>query len=184
PDPQQAQPSGLKHLLFRSAAFGAAFAVTLCLIVGGFLWYTGRPEPPKTWNATAIVVKDPPSFNVGDDGKRVTFKYFVENTTDTDYNIDSEKQIKVTLKLTNGALTPPLPSLSTSTLLHLAVFIPAKQKALIIVELPGRDIPQRVASESDAEYHERIRTYCNEHFKNVADIVLFDDVNRYQISLP
>ena len=182
PDPQQAQPSSLRRLLYRSAAFGAAFAATLCLIVGGFVWYSDRPQPPRPWSTTALVATKPPGFSVSEDAKRIEFKYSVENTTDTDYNADSDQRIKITLKLKNGALLPPFSS--ESKLLLFPIFIPAKQKALVIIRLPASDIPQKPPSDSDAQYHERIRAYCEEHFKNLEEIVLFDDQNRYQVTLP
>ena len=136
PAPQQAQPSSLKRLLLRSAAFGAAFAATSCLILGGFVWYPDRPQPPKAWNTTALVAHDPPSFHVAEDSKRIKFRYSVENTTDSR------------------------------------------------LQLPATDIPQPIPSDSAAQYHERIRTYCEEHFGSVQKFVLFDDLNHYQINLP
>lgn len=119
---------------------------------------------------------------MADDGKSIEFRYSVENKTDTDYDLDADQRVKVTLKLKNGTLSPPFSS--ESKLLQLPIFIPAKQRALVIVKLPASDVPQRVSSDSDALYHERIRAYCEGHFRNVQEFVLFDDLNRYQVNLP
>jgi len=183
PDPHQVQPTGLKRLLLRSAAFGAAFAATLCVILGGFVWYSNRPQPPRIWNTTAVVAGKPPAFDVTEDGETVKLWYSVENTTDTDYDIDSDQRVKVTLKGKNGFLSPPFSS-EEFRMLQLPIFIPAKQKALVFVKFPASHAPQRVPSDSDAQYHERILAYCAEYFKNMQEIVLFDDLNHYQINLP
>jgi len=46
-----------RKLLLLGLGWGLGTAVGLALLVGGFLWYQGRPrptEPPKPWNTTAI----------------------------------------------------------------------------------------------------------------------------------
>jgi len=172
----------IKRLLLQSAAFGAGFAVILCLALGGFFWYSNRPEPPKAWDVNALVAAGPPGFNVTDDGKHIQFKFQLENKTDTDYSVESGDHLKVTVKLKNGAFAPPYPSLAK--LVDMPIFVPAKQRALVLVKLPASDIPTRAATETDAQYHERIRTYCEGHFENLQEFVIFDDLNHYQINLP
>lgn len=98
--------ASVKRLLLRSAAFGAGFAVVLSLFFCGWLWYSGRPQPPTPWNATAIVAKDVPDFRVTDDGKKIVLVYWVENTTDTDYPIDSGAQIRLMFRNKGASLFP------------------------------------------------------------------------------
>jgi hypothetical protein len=178
---QNPQPGPSKRLLLRSAAFGAGFAVTLCLIGGGLVWYSARTKPPTPWNTTALLAKEPPSFDVSQDGRDIEFTYSVENTTETDYQTESDSQIRMMLRLKNGAFSRPLPGVAP---LELPIFIPAKQKGVLTLRLSSSTIPGREASESDAQYHERLRAYCERGIGDVGEFVLFDDVNRYQINLP
>ena len=43
-----------KRWLFRSAGFGAGFALALVFLAGGWFWYSSRPKPPKPWDTKAI----------------------------------------------------------------------------------------------------------------------------------
>jgi hypothetical protein len=45
-------------------------------------------------------------------------------------------------------------------------------------------IPERKISESDEQYHERLRGYCEDKIGGVDSFVLFDEMNHYQINLP
>jgi hypothetical protein len=91
---QNAQPAPLRRLLLRSAVFGAGFAVTLCLIVGGLVWYSDRPKPPTPWNTTALVAKGPPGFDVSRDGEHIEFNYLIENTANTDYKLNPTRRLE------------------------------------------------------------------------------------------
>jgi hypothetical protein len=75
------------------------------------------------------------------------------------------------------------PTKFTGQILDLPIFIPAKQKAMVTLALPLSAIPQREPSESDAQFHERLRSYCQDHIGGQG-FVLFDDFRRYQINLP
>jgi hypothetical protein len=183
PDPN-AKPESPKRLLLRSAGIGAGFAVALCLIVGGWVWYSNRPSPPKPWNTTALIAPDPPGFHVSDDGKHVEFTYRVENTTETDYQIAPDSRTRLMFRGKNGVLSQPLPSGLLPDVLELPIFIPAKQKAVLRIILPLSSFEERSASESDAQYHERLRAYCENHFEKLGAFVLFDEQNRFEINLP
>jgi len=173
--------AAVKRLLLRSAAFGAGFAIVLSLIVGSWIWYSGRPEPSTPWNTTAIVAKEPPDFSVIEDGKKAVFVYRVENTTDADYQLDSGAQIRLMFRNKMGILIgEPYPA---EKALELPIFMPAKQRAMVAFTFPSSGIPQRESSESDAQFHERLRAYCKESLEG-RGFVLFDDLHRYQINLP
>lgn len=156
--------------------------MVLSLIVGGWLWYSGRPQPPTPWNTTAVVAKEPPDFHVIRDGKNIAFVYRVENTTDTDYRIDSGAQIRLMFRNKGGLLiSEPYPG--TEKVLNLPIFIPAKQKAMVALTPSFSAIPQRESSESDVQFRERLRSYCKDDIAGQG-FVLFDDLKRYQINLP
>jgi len=185
PDPvasQNPEPPPSRQVLLRSAAFGAGFAATVILIVGGLLWYSARPKPLTPWNATALLANEPPRFSLSHDGDSIEFTYSVENTTDLDYHIERDSQIRVTARSKDGTFSQPLPR--EQRVLELPVFIPAKQKALLTLRIVLSAIPERDAAESDEQYHEQLRAYCDSHIGGVGEFVVFDDVSRYQINLP
>lgn len=154
----------------------------LSLIVGVAIWYTSRPTPPKPWNSGALVVVGSPSFRVSDDGKYVRFTYEVANTTDFDYQLESDSQVKFAAKYKDGALSRPVPEERKP--LELPVFIPAKTKADLTIKVELLGISQRSLSDSDELYHERLRSYLEEQGPKLAEFVIFDDRNRYEIDLP
>lgn len=151
-------------------------------IVGVLLWYSSRPAPPQRWNKNALVATEPPGFDASKDGKRIVFTYSVENTTNTDYSVDSIYGIKVLIRDKGDSLSQPL-SEDTSPL-RLPIFIPAKQRGRLTVSLTLSGIPVQATTDTDAEYHEQLRIYCEKHLASIAGFVLFDDTNRYQVNLP
>jgi hypothetical protein len=73
-----------KKIAIRSAAFGVTFALTLALIIGGFLWWSSRP---KSWSTEAITAGKP-HFEM-ESGDVITFRiqYPLTNHTKRDYII-------------------------------------------------------------------------------------------------
>lgn len=169
-----------RKIALRSFFAGAGFALVLVAAVGGVVWRNSRPEPSKPWDLSSLVAKDPPSFSPSGDGKRVEFRYAVENTTDADYQIDSEYEFKVAIRGTKGTLSQPL----SSDVLSLPVFLPARQKAVVKISLALSGIPVKAETESDADYHERLRSYLEDRLHNLASFVVFEEVHHYQINLP
>jgi hypothetical protein len=171
-----------KKLLLVGVGWGLGTAVGLVAIVGVYNWYEGRPRPPKSWNSTAISSSDDaPGLGVSSDGKQIRFSYTLQNATDTDYQIAPETEIKITFKNEDGSLTEPLPREIAT--LRRPVFIPAKQKATSSLLIVFGDVPQRKPTETDEQYHERLRSFCKKEMGD-AGFVLFDEGNRYQINLP
>jgi hypothetical protein len=171
-----------KRLAIISLFCGAGFALMSGLILGGVVWYTSRPTPPKPWNATVIASKGPPGFSVSSDGSKVDFSYTVENRTKEDYHIRSSDEIQVMLRTNDGTLSEPLSEKETS--ISLPIFIPPQQKAFLDFSVSLANIPQRNTAEPDQQFHERVRTYLNQYGQSVSGFVIFDSTNRYQIELP
>jgi hypothetical protein len=171
-----------KKILLLSFGWGAGTAVCLAAIVGAYLWYESRPKPSKPWSTTAIFSSDDAAgFGSNGGGKEVYLIYTLQNATDTDYEIGPETEIKITFKNSDGSLTEPLPA-GTATLRR-PVFIPAKQKAMSRLTIAFNNVPQKKTSETDEQYHERLRTFCKEKMGD-SGFTLFDEINRYQINLP
>ena len=171
-----------KRPLLIGVGWGLGTAVGLTILVGGFLWYESRPKAPKPWNTTAIFsFDDAPSFDASRDGKEIHFTYTLQNATNADYEIGSETEIRITFKNADSSLTEPLPK-EVATLRR-PVFIPAKQKAMSRLSIVFENVPQKKATETDEQYHERLRAFCKEKMGD-AGFVLFDENNRYRINLP
>lgn len=154
----------------------------LSVTIGGFVWYSSRPKPPKPWDLTALVAKESPSFSLSHDGKNVELHYPLENTTTTDYEIDSHDRLKIMFKTDEGTFSHPL-SIETASV-TLPIFIPAQQKGFVTLSIALSGIPAQKLAESDDEFHERLRTHLESHLKGITAFVIFEDTNRYQINLP
>ncbi len=171
-----------KKLAIISVIGGVAFALTLAIIVALAGWYSTRPKPSKPWNINAIVAKGAPSFDSSDDGKRIELSYLLDNTTDSDYQLDSDNQIRVMLRSKEQTFSSPIPKEDASV--TMPVFIPAKQKGMFVLWVTPPGIPMRDSGESPEAYHERLRAYLEQHLNGTASFAVFDDNNRFQINLP
>jgi hypothetical protein len=136
----------LKKTLLIAFSAGAGIAVALAALAGGAYWYLSKPKPQTPWNTTAIVASGPPSFGLTDDSKKVEFTYALENTTSSDYRIDSATGLSLVAKGDNDTLTRPMPSEIVSMVLP--VFIPAKQKAVFSIDINFANVPQRKQSDA------------------------------------
>ena len=163
-------------------AVGLGVGLIAVAAVGSLIWYSSRPKPPKPWNTSALVVRTPPGFSVHDDGKKLRFSYAVENTTENDYQVASNYQVKVLIKTSDGSFSQPLPDETEH--IELPIFIPSKQTGAIILELTISGIPTKEGSETDDEYHERIRAFCEKRLKGIKGFALFDETNRYRVDFP
>jgi len=161
---------------------GLGFGLAVVMALGSFIWYSSRPKPPKPWNANALVVLGAPAFSVVDDGKRLHFSYTIENMTENDYRVETNNQLKLLVKTSNGSFSQPLADEIEH--IELPIFIPAKQKGTIILQLTMSGIPTKASDETDDEYHERVRAFCEEHLKVIRGFALFDETNRYRVDFP
>lgn len=165
-----------RKTLIIAASVGAGAVAMLAVIAGVIQWYSSRPKP---WNTTAIVSVAAPGFSSSTDGKTVGFSYSVKNTTNVDYHVDSNNQVQVMAKLKDGTFVGPIPAS-----LRLPIFVPAKQKGILILSMEFQGIPERSASETAAQFHERLRAYLKDHVGRLGSFVVFDNMKHYEISLP
>ena len=172
-----------KKLAVISLSAGAGFAITLTIVFGSFLWYDSRPRPQKPWNKSAIVAQSAPSFDASMNASRIRLEYYLVNKTDTDYQLTSAGSFKLLAKQRGGSLSTPIPAEEVSIILP--VFIPAQQKAVLDVIFEKLPEPYNViASNSEAQEHERLRAYIERNFGGIDGFVIFDDLDRYEIDLP
>lgn len=152
------------------------------LIFGGVVWYTSRPASPKPWLNAVIVAKGEPSFSVTDDGRTLQLDYTLENTGSNDYRIDSADGIEVMAQGRDGTLSGPLPN--TGEHIRVPFFLPPKQKAIFVLSFYLSEPWPRNPAQSDADYHEFVRTRLEQAYSHLAGFAIFDSTNHYRIDLP
>ncbi len=176
---------GLKRKMLIAGSAGAGAILMAALVLGVVLWRrsTPKPPPPRPWNTTSLIAQEPPGFGLVAmrEKKLISFSFMVENTKSDDYEF-RPLGVKLMVKYKDSSLRGPI-SPPSGTPWHSA-FIPAKQRGHIAILLSTREAPLKSARESEQEYHERLRGYLQEHFKNVNGFVLYDEINHYQLNLP
>jgi hypothetical protein len=177
-----------KKILLRSAGFGAGFAIVVCGVIGGVIWYSSRPSKAvKKWNTTALKVTEPPAFgaykNDKDSRMYVEFNYSVQNNTDDDYKIESAESLKVLVRFTDGSVSEPVTTEAASV--KLPVFLPAKETGALSLVIQ-QSVPTKTERETDEDYHEQLRSYLEKQWSRdkLAGFVLYDETNRYELNLP
>lgn len=174
-----------KRIVLIGFSFGAGLAVVSAVIVGGFLWYNSRPNPPATWNTEPIKASFDRVTTDGSDN-HFSFSYVLENTTDYDYELNefSNHVLMARLKRQKG-----LSQVGDAVKVDYPIYIPAKQRLSIHVNLLGPyTYPKRLrrnASREEREKHnQEVAKYVNENMGNLDGFVLFDKEHHYQIDLP
>ena len=81
-----------------SLSFGIGFALTISIVLGGFLWYQNKPKTPKPWDTSAITATYEYISTEGDDNTFV-FHYILQNNTDFDYRISNLSDVVTMVKL-------------------------------------------------------------------------------------
>ncbi len=170
-----------KKILLHSIGIGAGIAVTLSIIIGGWVWYSGRPKPPKPWNRQAITAEYDFVRPEGDKNN-LTFHYILQNNTAFDYRVDSDAEIEITGRLkqekgfsqfANHYVTVEYP-----------IFVPAGSRVWLALNIP---YPYPVKEKEEPTTDERrqfttdVAKYVADKMGNLDGFVLFDTSNRYEI---
>ena len=121
-----------KRWLVFGAGAGAAFAVTMALIVGVALWYESRPKPPKPWNTEAIKATFVQARTEGEE-RTLVFLYAIENTTNTDYLLTDKSEALVMLRWQAQKSLSRDPGW---TRIDFPVFVPAKERLRFEFHVP------------------------------------------------
>jgi len=173
-----------KKILIRSFGLGAGFALTLCAFVGTWIWFQGRPKPPKPWDKGAITSEYDTVQPVGDKNN-LTFNYVLQNNTDVDYRVDNDFKIEITGKLKGMKALGEFAGHYVTT--NYPIFIPAHRRVRVSLSIPYR---YPVVEKADASHTERqqfrmqVAKYVTEEMGNLDGFVLFDGNNRYEIDFP
>lgn len=190
-------------LVAAAGAGGVAIAIAVLAVIG--VWYFFRPKPPKPWNTGALKA----TFSYVDtegEGKSLVFYYLVENTTPVDYKVSSSSELSLAARLKQQkSLT--MDREQKSLLLDYPIFVPAHERVLLAVHLPGYsyssetavdnairgtpkdpwekyEVPPSPGLDTTEKHRENVKAYVGRILKNLDGFVLFDESRRYQIEFP
>lgn len=175
-----------KKVALRSAFFGAAFAITFALLIGGYFWYESRPKPPKPWDNNVIVAYYDSADTTGELNTLV-FHYTIENKTNYDYSINDIKNILFYANLDRQK------SLSGGEIdeylnIDYPIHVPSKHRYRFKINLNYPTDVKSLKSGSTIEEREKFNKELNEYItnnlKNLNGFTLFDLINRYKIDFP
>ena len=168
--------SSIKRWIITGVSFGVGLAIGLSLIAGGFVWYEGRPKPPKPWNTKAITAQYAELRVKTSEPLIMEFHFVIENHTDLDYNLpngNSVYKVKPNQKGLEQALTAEWVGDG---------FIPARQKMNIALRLKFNYTAS--FPKSDIDNPEKLGAFVNPKLAEMDGFVVLDQVTRYQINLP
>jgi hypothetical protein len=167
-----------KRLVLKSAAFGAGFALMLCVIVGLWLWQLNRRKPQQPWNNIAIkaAFTDLEVFAEADKCY-FDFRYSLENTTERDYTVSSDAKLRV--RLTKDMSYMDIPEMTWEQ----GVFIPARQKVNIKVRVPFQYSDYNF-SKKQADDRGELAHFANKRLAEIDGFALFDPTDRYRVDFP
>jgi hypothetical protein len=158
--------------------------VGLAISVAFYAWYSSRPKPQKPWDANAITATFESADTSGED-HHLRFLYSLENHTDRDYKIE-------TAILQVSAVVGQKDSLSGAGQVKFqdeSVFLPAKQRVLVNLEMPsyhypGSDVLLRDTPEERKKYRDAVKKYVNDELPRLNGFAAFDEISRYRINFP
>jgi hypothetical protein len=103
--------------------------------------------------------------------------YDLENNTDTDYRLSDGPGLIILSRLkADGSYSQEEP-----IRLSYPVFLPARQHARLAIEITQ---PFNWPGEDDSGYLDKMRNFVKQRLQNVAEFVLFDQTNHWQLELP
>lgn len=172
-----------KRLFLIGAGWGVGTAVGLAGVIGCFIWYQGRPKPPKPWNRSAIIAEYDYVDTEGDKNT-IIFYYTLENTTDFDYHLESGTNVGMNAMLHKQHSLSPF---TESESVNYPISVPAKKRVRFPIHI-GYPYPEKEKPDDDLEERRRYRagleTYIAKELANLDGFDLLDETNRYEIVLP
>src|SRR5882724_2053900 len=156
-----------RKLLLLGLGWGLGTAVGLALLVGGFLWYQGRPrptEPPKPWNTTAIKAE--------------------YDTTDFDYRVGSSDQILMNATLMKQKNLTPF---TETEKIDYPIIVPAKKRMRFLIHI-SYTCPAKQKEGADLEERRKhgrdVEKYVSDELTNLDGFDFLDETKRYEIVFP
>lgn len=161
---------------------GAAGAGVLLLVIL-MLVGPGLKPPPKEvsqgWNREGIRAAYVAAQlrEVDKTHSSLILSYDLSNLTDLDYRLADGSGVVVMSKLKlDGSLSQEEP-----VRLSYPVFLPARQRARLAIEIPGTLAwPVR----DDSHYEEKLKEFVRQKLAGVRGFVLFDEASHCQVDLP
>lgn len=174
-----------KQILLKFFGVGFGIGVGFAVCVGIYGWYSSRPVPQQPWNAKAITATFELADTRGED-HHLRFRYFLENHTETDYKIEDTRILHV------DAVVGEKDGLAGEGMVKFEdqnIFLPAKQRVLVNIELPGYRYPGSDAVLHDTaderkKYRDAVKEYVNKELPKLNGFAAFDEIERYQINFP
>jgi hypothetical protein len=167
-----------KKIFLRSAGFGAGFALILCAVVAGFLYYGSRPKPAKPWNRDAIIAKSS-DLSIGCDNSVVFYyHYIVENTTDSDYYFPADNKTAFIVLPENKGL-----SQDKSFEWDSGAYIPSKQKIEVSFRV-SHDYTESFQKQDCLNDTKKLAAFTLRRLGEMDGFIIFDELSRYQIDFP
>jgi len=175
-----------RKLLLLGLGWGLGTAVGLALLVGGFLWYQGRPrptEPPKPWNTTAIKAEYDTTDTEGDKNT-IVFFYTLENTSDFDYRVGSSDQILMNATLMKQKNLTPF---TETEKIDYPIIVPAKKRMRFLIHI-SYTCPAKQKEGADLEERRKhgrdVEKYVSDELTNLDGFDFLDETKRYEIVFP
>ena len=174
-----------KRILLKSLGVGVGIGVGFAICVASYAWYSSRPKPPKPWDANAITATFEHADTSGEN-HHLRFLYSIENHTDLDYKTETAN-LRV-----SAVIAPDNSLLSGAGQVKFGddyVFLPAKQRVLVLLEMPdypypGSDALSRDTAEERKKYRDAVQKYVSADFPRLNGFAAFDEINRYRINFP
>ena len=167
-----------KITALRFAAFGAGFAIMLCIIAGAAIWYSHRPRPEKPWNQSAIKADVTDTYFTTQSDRLVgDFRYSLQNTTDRDYRLPSDAKIMV--RLAPDKSYRDVPNMTWEQNLY----IPSGQKVNVSILLPLMYSDFNF-SKQKADDEKQLSAFIDRRLAEIDGFALFDPTNRYKVEFP
>ena len=173
-----------KSILLKSLGIGVGVGIGIALSIGVYAWYYSRPRPQKPWDANAITATFE-HIDTGGDNHHLRFLYALENHTDTDYRTETSILQLTAIVGEKGNLT----GTGEVKFQDHNIFLPAKQRVLVVLELPdykypGTDVLSSDTPEGRKKYRDAVAKYVNDDFPRLYGFAMFDEIYRYRVNFP
>lgn len=166
-----------QRIFFRAAGFGAGFAASLVLAIGGWLFYQSFPETPKPWNRDVIKATFADLLMNPDERPVATFRYTLENTTPHDYYLPSDgKSAFIILSEGKGM------SQDEELVWDNGAYLPSGQKVTVSFRVTY-DYNDSYPKE-DRDNIDKLSKFMSRRLKRIEGFTVLDREKRYQITFP
>jgi hypothetical protein len=174
-----------KQILLKSLGVGIGVGIGFAICVASYAWYSSRPKPLKPWDTNAITATFEHADTAGAN-HHLRFLYSIENHTDLDYAIEAAN-LRV-----SAVIAPDNSLLSGEKQVKFQdenVFLPAKQRVLVILEMPGylypgSDVLVHDTPEERKRYRDAVQKYVSDDLPRLNGFAAYDEINRYRINFP